>query len=319
MSDQGLKRKYGPVDLGKVRVALDAFKTEMDGIRGAAEEELGSISEHILALEDILDYAKEPTRFTFSTVRLEDLEKAGVVRKYLFIQSTKVAELAKSLTANAEAVVLDLYSRIKKIYSYVNMDHVSGPRMILDAILLGVAEMASDEQRHVAILPGMTIPGEVYISHPTSGYELCVSGGNLDYAVVEYKNIWDNKARLLTPGGSDVMRVILTRPNSWLFLVQAKYQSLDRSFLDYVPEALSQAIAMLEQANLQKARFCLSDGQHWLFFILQLENGTFVYYESARWYLNRNRVESSDKELREIVVLLCEWLRPAANDLFTLQ
>jgi hypothetical protein len=66
--------------------------------------------------------------------------------------------------------------------------------MILDAILLALAEIASNHQREVAILPEMRIASGdgVQISHPVSGYELWLSG-NVDYAVIEYEDVKDNK------------------------------------------------------------------------------------------------------------------------------
>jgi len=66
--------------------------------------------------------------------------------------------------------------------------------MILDAILLALAEIASTQQKGVAILLEMRIaPGDgVQISHPVSGYKLWLSG-SVDYAVIEYEDVMDNK------------------------------------------------------------------------------------------------------------------------------
>src|SRR5882762_6818443 len=66
--------------------------------------------------------------------------------------------------------------------------------MILDAILLALAEIVSTQKRGVAILPEMRIAqGDgVQISHPTSGYELWLSG-NVDYVVIEYEDVRDYK------------------------------------------------------------------------------------------------------------------------------
>jgi len=213
---------------------------------------------------------------------------------------------------------VDLHSRIKKIYARVNMDYEPGSRMILDAVLLALAEIASTQKRGVAILPEMRIAqGDgVQISHPVSGYELWLSG-NVDYAVIEYEDVRDYKDRLLAPGGSreDVFDISKGR----LFLVEAKRQSLEQSLVSYIPEAVSQAIALLRSTNLQEVRFCLSDGQTWIFFILRLANETLTYYESATRRLSRDVVENSDLPLREIVQLVCEWLRPTTTDLFTLE
>jgi hypothetical protein len=137
--------------------------------------------------------------------------------------------------------------------------------MILDAILLALAEIASTRTRGIAILPEMRLAqgDEVQISHPVSGYELWLSG-NVDYAVIEYEDVKDYKgesdhhtlsvicltafaARLLAPGGSreDAFRISRGR----LFLVEAKPQSIEQSLISYIPEAVSQAIALLKSAK----------------------------------------------------------------------
>lgn len=68
--------------------------------------------------------------------------------------------------------------------------------MILGAVSLALAEIASAEQRSVAILPELRIAqGKgVQITHHTSGYELWLSG-NVDYAVIEYEEDEDNKGK----------------------------------------------------------------------------------------------------------------------------
>src|ERR1700683_279805 len=114
--------------------------------------------------------------------------------------------------------------------------------MILDAILLALAEIASTQKRGVAILPEMRIvQGDgVQISHPISGYELWLSG-NVNYVVIEYEDVRDYKGepnyhrpcsancfmafsdRLLTPGGSREDAFDISKGH--LFLVEAKHQS----------------------------------------------------------------------------------------------
>jgi hypothetical protein len=146
---------------------------------------------------------------TFSTATAEDLRKAGVTRRQLVFEPAKVTELTKGLTTNAEAEIADLHSRIKKIYARVNMDvHLAtitfrlsnlivvrkGSRMILEAILLALAEIASTQKKGVAILPEMKITqGDgVQIPHSVSGYELWLSG-NIDCVVLEYEDAKDYK------------------------------------------------------------------------------------------------------------------------------
>ena len=141
--------------------------------------------------------------------------------------------------------------------------------MILDAILLALAEIASTQQKEVVILPGMRIaPGDgIQISHPVSGYGLWLSG-NVDYAVIEYEDVMDNKGesihqilllegwlygflrRLLAPGGSreDAFKIA----KGSLFLVEAKRQGSERTLVSYVPEAVGQAIALLKSAKVRQ-------------------------------------------------------------------
>jgi hypothetical protein len=71
MSERGHKRKRSlqdsPIDLSKMRMALnrlEALKEELDGIE-ETEEELHTISDHVLALENILKGAKKPVRSIF--------------------------------------------------------------------------------------------------------------------------------------------------------------------------------------------------------------------------------------------------------------
>jgi hypothetical protein len=83
--------------------------------------------------------------------------------------------------------------------------------MILDAILLALAEIASTQQRDVAILPGMRIaPGDgVQISNTVSGYELWLSG-NVDYAVIEYDKVMDKgESQYQTPSLHELLRGLL--------------------------------------------------------------------------------------------------------------
>ncbi|KAG6853041.1 hypothetical protein C0991_007297 [Blastosporella zonata] len=137
------------IGLSKMGMALNrlaALKEELDGIE-ETEDELNSISEHVLGLENIL-------KSQFKTSR-----RLGVERRRLIFEPAKVAELTNGLTTDAEAEIADLRSRIKKIYAHVNMDYQPGSRMILDAILLALSEIATTKKSSVAILPEMRIPG----------------------------------------------------------------------------------------------------------------------------------------------------------------
>lgn len=74
-----------------------------------------------------------------------------------------------------------------------NCLYEAGSRMVLEAILLGVAEIVSNEKRGVAIVPEMKIArGGVSITHTDSGYELWLDG-SINYAVVEFEDVKGHK------------------------------------------------------------------------------------------------------------------------------
>ena len=136
--------------------------------------------------------------------------------------------------------------------------------MILDAVLLALAEVISNDKISVAILPEMRIAqGEgIQIIDPISKFELWLTG-NVDYVVVVYDGVLDHKGefgfilyyklltvlpdRLLAPGASrdDTFKIA----KGCLFLAEAKRQNLEPSLLSYIPEAFSQAIALLNSAR----------------------------------------------------------------------
>jgi len=58
---------------------------------------------------------------------------AGVMRKRLVFMPTKITELTEGLTPKAEAEIVHLHSRIKKIYACVNMD----VRLLLIILVFG--------------------------------------------------------------------------------------------------------------------------------------------------------------------------------------
>ncbi|KAH8995653.1 hypothetical protein EDB92DRAFT_1968910 [Lactarius akahatsu] len=217
---------------------------------------------------------------SFSTVSLEDLKKAGVKKKWLVFKAEKIANLANRLTTDmgVSSQITDLYARINDIYAC----YEPGSHMILDAFLLTPSltlwKISSTREFDIAILPEMRVThGDgVQLSHPTLGYELWLSG-NVDYAVIGYEidKGRDNYRRLLGPHGS--RRHAFEIASGCLFLVEAKHQSGDEESLTrHIPEAVSQAIAVLKIANLPEVQFCLSNGQTWIFFIWKSKNNTLT-------------------------------------------
>ncbi len=58
---------------------------------------------------------------TFSTVSEQNPKTAGVQRKRLVFKPEKISKLTEGLIPTVEAEIVDLHSRIKKIYARVNM------------------------------------------------------------------------------------------------------------------------------------------------------------------------------------------------------
>ncbi|KAF8555271.1 hypothetical protein OG21DRAFT_1411149, partial [Imleria badia] len=141
-------------------------------------------------------------------------------------------------------------------------------------------DIASTQMRGIVIIPEMRIAKGDGVSISHP-----ISGyelwlcGKANYAVVEYEDVMDNKDRVLGPGGSRQDTFDLLQ--GCLLLVEAKYQSPEETIVSFIPEAVSQATTLLRST--------------------------------------KHALENSDLQLREIVQLLCEWLKPTMTDLFTLK
>ncbi|KAF8168416.1 hypothetical protein B0H34DRAFT_670588 [Crassisporium funariophilum] len=87
------------------------------------------------------------------------------------------------------------------------------------------------------------------------------------------------------------------------------------------PDKHKFTLSFFLSSSLPQVRFVLSNAHSWIFFILKSENGTLTYYESAVRGLSRDVLSlsseiggsGSDMGLREMVQLLCEWVRPTAT------
>ncbi|KAF8064433.1 hypothetical protein FPV67DRAFT_222637 [Lyophyllum atratum] len=146
----------------------------------------------------------------------------------------------------------------------------------------------------------------VYVSNSNTGFELYLTR-SVNYGVLLYNDEPENRERLLVPGASkdDALRIA----QGCLFLVEDKRLKCS-PLSSHIPEAVSQAIALLKAIpNVDEVRFCLSDGETWVFFVQKEEAGRhFVYYESRPFLLRETLLETSVKELKTIISLVTEWL-----------
>jgi len=241
----------------------------------------------------------------------------GLTRKRLVFQPDGIAQLLtrpNSLQHVDEVQVL--HTRLAEIYDHVNMDYEAGSCMILDAVLLAVAKLSPKRKsgHDVAIFPEMRLATEqgIFVSHPVSKYEVWLTG-NVDYGIIQYPAEHDNRERLL---GDDSSRDdAFTLAAGRLFLVEAKRQGEVTNISQYMPEAVSQAVALCEITKKTSVRFCLSNGRSWIFAILEKgQNGERTYYESAARHLNKDVLQTHNESalhlVREMVELIFEWLAP---------
>jgi len=89
MSECTHKRKRSlqdsTVDLSKMRMTLNhlgALKEELDGIE-ETEEELHTISEHVLALENILKSAKKPVCYLVPAWAINNAPESDFLNRYI--------------------------------------------------------------------------------------------------------------------------------------------------------------------------------------------------------------------------------------------
>ncbi|KAF6741953.1 hypothetical protein DFP72DRAFT_941022 [Ephemerocybe angulata] len=274
----------------RLTTSLDNLREEL---RGVAETEtvMEEVMKHVDMLDRILRESKR-VKVSFSNASMTELENLGVEEGYLVFVNGKLNSL---LEENKKDDLLnksfnDLLSQLHKIYQRVNMDYEAGARTVLDAILLFLGDVISVKSPHrdIAIIPEMK-PHEALFKK--DGYEVTFSG-SVDYAIVEYEadQAGDHRARLVGPnsfGETYVYRVGAGR----FFLVEAKRQAGKTSLVSFIPEAVTQAMVVLSNSKKDTVRFCLSDGEQFIFFILKRENGSYT-----------------------VVGLLLEWLRPTGGE-----
>jgi hypothetical protein len=71
-------------------------------------------------------------KLDFSVVTTEDLKKAGITTKFLYIEPAKAT---MRLSPNATGVIEDLQTQINKIYERVNMDVCALPYVKLISVV----------------------------------------------------------------------------------------------------------------------------------------------------------------------------------------
>ncbi|KAK7050481.1 hypothetical protein R3P38DRAFT_3173891 [Favolaschia claudopus] len=177
-----------PVNLSlmqQARECLVALQEELHGVEETAEE-ITVIMTQFNALQRILATA-EKRKIEFSDVTEADLANVGIERKFLVFNATELERLLTDERSASEKHIPQLCVRLSRIYRH----HEPGIRMILDAVLLTVAEICFDRglKIPVAILPEMTITSAdgILLKNPITSYEMWFTGA-VDYGVCTYED-----------------------------------------------------------------------------------------------------------------------------------
>ncbi|KAF8868295.1 hypothetical protein CPB85DRAFT_1365403, partial [Mucidula mucida] len=212
-----------PIGLTKMQLArqqLLALRNELFGIEETAEE-MSQIMDHVNALQDILSTAKET-----------DLSDLGIETKSLLIDKSV---LAQRCMARAPEQIDSLCAQITRIHRFVSMQEKAGARMIMDAILLTVAELSADGEAHkpVAIFPKLRLStGGIQLTNPATDCRVWLTPGNADYAVCTYANEAEQRHRVLNAPALDYLR--MHARNRIIVLVEGKRQ--DNNLYNSMPD-----------------------------------------------------------------------------------
>jgi len=251
------------------------------------------------------------------------LDNIGIDLKSLDIENDKLEALLK--VGNAQDINIEqLCSRISRIYQHVSMRFEPGARMILDAVLLTVAEISSDGDAKipVAILPEMRVAtGDgVLLRNRATDFEMWLTG-NVDYGLCTYEA--GDKDRVLSSDIAHVKRLA----KSSIFLVEGK-RLQDKPLYAFMPEAIAQAAALCEVTGTKTVKFCLTDGRKWIFSLFSKDDaGNRVCYEGRNFFSilepDPDVNEASWKgSVRRVVELVYQWLvedkNPLINPLYVL-
>ncbi|KAI6026822.1 hypothetical protein PISMIDRAFT_350383 [Pisolithus microcarpus 441] len=300
-----------PVDLTKMQLARQRLSELQEELRGIEETEveMAEIMEHVDALQGILGSTKK-LKLSCSSVSRSQLTDMGL-KRILFVLND-VALDARIAASSIDSKHIDaLCLQLTRIHRSTSKRIEAGARMILDAVLLTVADISFDakEKLHVAIFPQMRIASGdgVLVKNTVNQSEVWLTG-NVDYGVFTCKNE-ANCARILESSLDDLMMYAGNR----IMLVEAKRDK--EMLIDGLPEATSLAIALSEVTGDNAVRYCLTDGTKWMFLTYTRDaEGNRISYEGPLLTIVQPPVgEGFKKDVRRLVELLCHWLRAGSD------
>ncbi|KAK7052256.1 hypothetical protein R3P38DRAFT_2859410 [Favolaschia claudopus] len=255
-----------------------------------------------------MQQARECLKIEFSSVTEADLANVGIERKFLVFNATELERLLTDKRSASEKPISQICVRLSRIYRHVSMRYEPGIRMILDAVLLTVAEICFDggHKIPVAILPGMQIAsGEgILLKNPVTSFEMWFTGA-VNYDMCTYEDEEDLRDRVLNADLDRLRRLA----KSHIFLIADKRLE-DKTLFDFMPEAIAQAASFA-----LAVRFCLTDGRKWIFsvFVKNATNHRVCYEGSISTILeprfdSEGRDSAWEQSVHRIVELVTHWL-----------
>ncbi|KAI6011276.1 hypothetical protein PISMIDRAFT_690142 [Pisolithus microcarpus 441] len=296
-----------PADLTKMQLARQRLSALQEELRGIEETgvEMAEIMEHVDTLQSILGSTKK-LKLSFSSVSRSQLTEMGL-KRILFALNDHALD-ARIAASSVDSKHIDaLCFQITRIHRSTSKRFEAGARMILDAVLLTIADISFEakEKLPVAIFPEMQITSGdgVLVKNTVNQFEVWLTG-DVDYGICTYKNE-ANRARILEAPPDDLMLYT----GNHIILVEGKRDK--EMLIDCMPEATSQAIALSEVTGKNTVRYILSDGTKWMFQAYTRDaQGNRISYEGPLLTIVQPPVgENSRKDVRRLVELLYHWLR----------
>ncbi|KAI0300516.1 hypothetical protein B0F90DRAFT_1723552 [Multifurca ochricompacta] len=263
------------------RQRLSALQEELGGIE-ETEVEMTEIMKHVDALQSILGSTKK-LKISFSSVSRSQLTEMGL----------------KRIRFRLNDVALD--ARIAT--SSIDSKHIDALCLQLTQIHRSASRRFEAEKLPVAIFPEMRIASGdgVLVKNTVTQFEVWLTG-NVDYGVCTYKDEADRATVLEAPLGELMMYT-----GNCIMLVEAKRDK--EMFIDSMPEATSQAIALSEVTGINTVRYCLSDGTKWMFHVYTSDGqGNRISYEGPVLTIAQPHLEDFKKDVRRVVELLYHWV-----------
>jgi len=134
--------------------------------------------------------------------------------------------------------------------------------MVLDAILLAVAQVCARSQPEirVGILPEFQVATDygVTIRNPETKFRTFLTG-SVDYGVCTYETQSDRNSMF----GNNVVEV--ASHSTGLITLGLANRSGGSTCWECMPEAVGQAAALSEATGKPAVRYCMSDGETWIF------------------------------------------------------